>query len=50
MNKTLIKYHVVVNYKYLDDCDKCDVKKEKGGCQFGQCPLKGGYYFKKNKL
>lgn len=50
MNKTLIKYHVVENHRYKDDCDYCDIKKSENGCPFFRCPLVSGYYFKKNKL
>lgn len=42
----LEKYHVVENQC---DCRECDVKYEEGGCPFDRCPLRAGYYFKKNK-
>lgn len=45
----LEQYHVVKNESQYD-CHECDVKFEKGGCPFSQCPLRAGYYFKKNKL
>ena len=50
MDKTLVKYHVVENNRYRDDCEYCDLKKDKGGCPFYVCILRSGYYFKKNKL